>query len=52
MDNLTKKLVDSKRDFGMFWVAEWHKSRTSTHTHLLLKGDVTDVVDYYWKSNN
>ena len=52
MDNLTKELVKSKIDFGMFWVAEWHKSGTSTHTHLLLKGDVTDVVDYYWKSNN
>ena len=52
MDNLTKELVDSKRDFGMFWVAEWHKSGTSTHTHLLLKGEVTDLVDYYWKSNN
>jgi len=25
---------------------------TFIHTHLLLKGDVTDVVDYYWKSNN
>ena len=25
----------------MFWVAEWHKSGTSTHTHLLLKGEVT-----------
>ena len=52
MDNLTKELVESKRDFGMFWVAEWHKSGTSTHTHLLLKGEVTDLVDYYWKSNN
>ena len=43
MDNLTKELVESKRDFGMFWVAEWHKSGTSTHTHLLLKGEVTDL---------
>lgn len=52
MDNLTNELVESKRDFGMFWVAEWHKSGTSTHTHLLLKGEVTDLVDCYWKRNN
>ena len=51
IDRLTKELVKSKRDFGIFWVAEWHQSGIFTHTSNS-KGEVTDLVDYYWKSNN
>ena len=52
MDSPAKELVESKRNFIMFCVAEWHKSVTTIYTHLFLKAEVADLVYYYWKSNN
>tara|TARA_B100002003_G_C13674411_1_gene341263 strand:- start:42 stop:413 length:372 start_codon:yes stop_codon:yes gene_type:complete len=51
MDRLVNSLKKTGIAFSMFWIGEWHRSRSSTHNHLLLKGEVTTLIDNYWTSN-
>ena len=52
MDRMINTIDNKVDDFNMFWVSEWHKSGTSTHNHLLLRGDVKHLINAYWKSSN
>ena len=36
----------------MVWVCEWHRTGTSTHSHLLTKGVDVAVIDKYWSNSN
>ena len=42
--------TEKEEDLGEKFIED--ENFFENHTHLLLKGDVTDLVDYYWKSNN
>ena len=50
MDRMVSELQESDTNFNMFWISEWHRSGTSTHNHLLLKGEITDLIDKHWTS--
>jgi hypothetical protein len=52
MDRLVDNIKKTGLSFSMFWVSEWHRSGTSTHNHLLIKGDVITSIDKYWSKNN
>ena len=51
MDRLANTLYSIDKQFEMFWVSEWHKSGSSVHNHLLVKGDITQDIDRFWTSN-
>ena len=50
MDRMISALQKSDPNFNIFWVSEWHRSGTSTHNHLLIKGEITDLIDKHWTS--
>ena len=52
MDRLVDNIKMTGLSFSMFWVSEWHRSGTSTHNHLLVKGDIITSIDQYWSKNN
>jgi hypothetical protein len=52
MDRLIKSLKKQATAFSMVWVSEWHRSGTSTHSHLLTKGVDITLVDKYWSKSN
>jgi len=52
MSKLTKHLKKQAIAFSMVWVSEWHRSGTSTHSHLLTKGVGIILVDKYWYERN
>ena len=54
MHKLTDRLVEHFKDINIFWIAEYHKNMTSTHTHLLVRGDETIKmhINDYWRKNN
>ena len=41
MDRHVNTLYLKDKPFEMFWVSEWHRSGSSVHNHLLVKGDIT-----------
>ena len=51
MDRLANTLYSIDKKFEMFWVSEWHRSGSSVHNHLLVKGDITQDIDRFWTSN-
>ena len=51
MDRLVNTLYLKDKPFEMFWVSEWHRSGSSVHNHLLVKGDITQDIDRFWISN-
>ena len=51
MDRLVNTLYSRDKQFEMFWVSEWHRSGSSVHNHLLVKGDITQDIDRFWTSN-
>ena len=51
MDRMITDIKSKDKNFNMFWVAEWHRSGTSLHNHLLVKGDITQDISNYWLSN-
>ena len=52
MTALEKYLQALKKPFKMFWVMEHTNYRTSTHNHLLIKGEgVEQEVEYHLRSN-
>ena len=52
MDRLIKSLKRQATAFSMVWVCEWHRTGTSTHSHLLTKGVDVAVIDKYWSKSN
>ena len=51
MTALEKYLQALKKPFKMFWVMEQTNYRTSTHNHLLLKGEgVEQEIEYHLRS--
>jgi len=52
MDRLTKFFKEQALAFSMVWVSEWHRTGTSTHSHLLTKGVDVAVIDKYWSKSN
>ena len=52
MDRLTKFFKEQALAFSMVWVSEWHRTGTSTHSHLLTKGVDVTLVDKYWSKSN
>ena len=52
MDKLAASLNNIDKKYTMFWAAEWHRSGTSLHNHLLIKGDIRKEIDKFWLSNN
>ena len=51
MTALEKYLQTLKKPFKMFWVMEHTNYRTSTHNHLLIKGEgVEQEVEYHLRS--
>ena len=52
MDKLVNGLKNLGLAFSMVWVSEWHKSGTSTHSHLLTKEVDVSLVNKYWSSQN
>ena len=52
MSKLTKYLKKQALTFSMIWVTEWHRSGSSTHSHLLTKGVGIILVDKYWYERN
>ena len=52
MDRMVGKLQESDTNFNMFWISEWHRSGTSTHSHLLTKGVDVTLIDKYWSNSN
>jgi len=51
MTALEKYLQALKKPFKMFWVMEHTNYRTSTHNHLLLKGEgVEQEIEYHLRS--
>ena len=51
MDRLANTLYSKDKKFEMFWVSEWHRSVSSVHNHLLVKGDITQDIESFWTSN-
>ena len=51
MTGLEEYLKTLGKPFNMFWVSEWHRSGSSVHNHLLVKGDITQDIDRFWTSN-
>ena len=51
MDRMITDIKSKDKNFNMFWVAEWHRSGSSVHNHLLVKGDITQDIDRFWTSN-
>ena len=47
MDRLANTLYSIDKKFEMFWVSEWHRSGSSVHNHLLVKGDITQDIDRF-----
>ena len=52
MDKLITSLKKQALAFSMVWVCEWHRSGTSTHSHLLTKGIDITLIDKYWSNSN
>ena len=52
MDRLIKSLKRQAKAFSMVWVCEWHRTGTSTHSHLLTKGVDVTLIDKYWSKSN
>ena len=52
MDRLIKSLKRQATAFSMVWVCEWHRTGTSTHSHLLTKGVDVTLIDKYWSKSN
>ena len=52
MDKLIKYFKKQALAFSMVWVCEWHRSGTSTHSHLLTKGVDITLIDKYWTKSN
>jgi len=52
MDRLISSLKKQALAFSMVWVCEWHRSGTSTHSHLLTKGIDITLIDKYWSNSN
>ena len=51
MDRMVSYINKKVGDYSMFWVAEWHSTRTSIHNHLLFRGDLNRIITAYWTSN-
>ena len=52
MDRLISSFKKQALAFSMVWVCEWHRSGTSTHSHLLTKGIDITLIDKYWTKSN
>ena len=52
MSKLTKYLKKQVIAFSMIWVCEYHRTGTSTHSHLLTKGVDITLIDKYWTKSN
>ena len=52
MYRLLNSIKKTGISYSMFWVSEWHRSGTSTHNHLLIKGDIITTIDKFWSKNN
>ena len=52
MDRLIKSLKRQATAFSMVWVCEWHRTGTSTHSHLLTKVVDVTLIDKYWSKSN
>ncbi len=51
MDRMVSYINKKVGDYSMFWVAEWHSTRTSIHNHLLFRGDLKRIINAYWTRN-
>ena len=52
MSKLTKYLKKQAIAFSMIWFCEYHRTGTSTHSHLLTKGVDITLIDKCWTKSN